>query len=151
MGEEKNKQEAPQVFSGGSTGSAVQGVSGIGGMTPAERVQYIQEIQKLSPLSRIVEAVKKIKLSDLGLAKSIFNAGAEAMNSVKNVYQNLRVSQNINQPITNLTENVRGIEQLKHEIEPGANVELIDGIDIDKKKGLYIDLDWTPKKKGIVE
>lgn len=148
MGEQNEKLNTNiPLTGGGSTAS----ISGVDGMSPAERVQYIQQIQKLSPLARIVESVKNIKLSDLGLAKSVYDAGAEAFKSARDLYQNLRNKQNINQPLAGLTENVAGVERVKHELDPGANVELIDGLDVDKKKGLYVDLDWTPHKKGIVE
>jgi hypothetical protein len=145
----ENKQERNDNVP--TIGSSTQAVGGVDGMSPAERVQYIQQIQKISPLARIVESVKKLKLSDLGLAKSFFDAGTEAFRSVKTRYEQLRNKQNINQPISGLTENVSGVERLKHEIDPGANVDLIDGLEVDKKKGLYVDLDWTPHKKGSVE
>lgn len=156
MSEDKKYKQNQQVnqdsaFTGAGSAGPIGGVSSIDGMSPAERVQYIQQIQKLSPLARIVESVKKLNLSDMGLGKAFFEAGAGAIKSLRDSYKNLRQKQNINQHIADLTENVAGMEQIKHEMDPGANVDLVDGMEIDKKKGLYVDLDWAPKQKGIVE
>ena len=145
--DEKNNQQSNISSGGGGTGP----VSGVGGMSSAERVHYIQEVQKTSPLSRIVDAVKNVKLADLGLSRALFDQRAGLLKKFGNIYSAIREKKEINQHIAGLTENVNGIERLKHEMDPVANVNLIDGKDVDKKKGLFVDVDLAPKKCGEVE
>jgi hypothetical protein len=135
------------VYGGGSSAP----ISGVGGMSPAERVQYIQEIQRTSPLSRISEAVKNITLDSFGLAKGLFTQKDAWLGSMRDTYQRLTNKQGINQHIPGLTENVRGTERVKHELNPQENVDLPDGLNLEKSKGLFVDSSWSPKLKGKIE
>ncbi len=154
MAKENNDQEPQQRENIYGAGGSTAPISGLGGMSPAERVRYIQEVQKASPLSRIVASVKNLKMGDFGLSKLLFDRQAELFKGVKSFYNNVRGKRGVeqmNQHIAGLTTNVNGVERLLHEMEPGANVNLLDGKEIDKKQGLYVDIDWAPKKKGQVE
>jgi hypothetical protein len=136
-----------------TTGGSTNSISGVGGMSPAEKVGYIQALQKMSPLSRIGDAVKKLKKSDFGLNKSWFDKQSQLFSGIKNTYYRIRGSKKseINQHIAGLTENVGGVERIKHEIDSGINVGLVDGKKVDHDKGLYVGIDWAPKNKGQIE
>jgi hypothetical protein len=58
----------------------------------------------------------------------------------------------INQHVEGLTENVRGLERLRHEFAPQSNIDLPDFQSLEKQsKGVYVDSSWLPKRQGKVE
>lgn len=152
MAEQKPEQKSvtPSVVGGGGSGP----ISAVGGMSPAERVSYIQELQKASPLNKITDTVKKLSENAFGLSKEWFDQAAQAYKGVQHKYQALQKKDQrfgLNQHISGLTENVRGQERLRSEQDMQVNVELPDGRAQEKKRGLFVESDWTPKGKGQVE
>jgi hypothetical protein len=146
--------QKPKNFDIPPIGGGTAPVSGVSAMSPTERVQYIQEIQKTSPLGRISDALKNLTLDSFGLAKGFFDKRAKAFTEMRSKYQNIREHGKnavINQHIEGLTENVRGVERIKHELDPKANVGLVNGKEVDKAKGIYVDSNWSPKPKGQIE
>lgn len=148
MGEQEKNEKAyiPPPSSGGGMGPI-----GSVGMSSVERVQYIQEIQKASPVSRM-GPIKDVKMEGFGLVGDIFSKASAVIKGVNDAYSQIRQSrgeQIMNQHISGLTENVRGVERMRHEFDPQANTDLLD---MQKNsQGLYIDSDWTPQAKGQVE
>ncbi|GBR76523.1 hypothetical protein NO2_1056 [Candidatus Termititenax persephonae] len=124
-------------------------------MSPAERVAYIQEIQQASPVKQIAQNLKEIDLSGFGLIGNIFRQGAAVLKGVSDAYTQIRKSRgdtSLNQHIEGLTENVRGLERLRYELPPQTNIALPDFAALQKEnKGVYVDSNWTPQRKGKVE
>lgn len=152
--EEINNKEDQQPASIYGGGGSTTPVSGVGGMSPAERIQHIKAVQKASPLSRIVASVRNLKMGDFGLSKLLFDSQSDLFKGVKGLYNNIRGKRGVeqmNQHVSGLTTNVNGVERMLHEMEPGANVNLLDGKEINQKQGLYVDIDWAPKQKGQIE
>ncbi|MDR1323973.1 MAG: hypothetical protein LBK68_06000 [Candidatus Margulisbacteria bacterium] len=152
MGEQKKRRSSAPAYGGGG-GTAP--ISAAGGMSPAERVAYIQEIQQASPVKQIAEGMKEFDLKGFGLIASIFSQGSAVLKGMSDAYTQIRQSRQgaaLNQHIAGLTENVRGLERLRHEFAPQSNIDLPDFQNLEKeKKGVYVDSSWTPKRKGKVE
>lgn len=149
------QQERPQNTSAPlATGGGSGPVGAVGGMSAAERVHYIQELQKTSPLNRISDAVKKLSDGAFGLSRNLFDQAATLYKGMQAKYTELEQKDKrfgLNQHIAGLTENVRGKERLIREADPQVNVDLPDGRDQEKKRGLFVESDWTPKNKGQIE
>ncbi|GBR72980.1 hypothetical protein NO1_0436 [Candidatus Termititenax aidoneus] len=152
MSERKKRKSSVPAY-GGSGGTAP--ISAAGGMSPAERVAYIQEIQQASPVKQIAKDLKEFDLKGFGLIAGIFSQGSAALKGVIDAYTQIRQSRGgtaINQHVEGLTENVRGLERLRHEFAPQSNIDLPDFQNLEEqKKGVYVDSSWTPKRKGKVE
>jgi hypothetical protein len=150
----EHQEEKQQVVSGQTSGGSTGPVSGVGGMSATERIAYIRELQKASPLNKISDSVKKLTAEAFGLSRNIFDQAAQAYKAMQTKYVSLQQKDKrfgLNQHISGLTENVRGQERLIHEVAPEANVDLPDGRSQEKKRGLYVESDWTPRSKGQVE
>lgn len=136
------------------TGSGSGPVGAVGGMSPAERVSYIQELQKASPLNKISDTVKKLSDNAFGLSREFFDQAATLYKGMQVKYTELQKKDKrfgLNQHISGLTENVRGQERFIREQTAQANVDLPDGRTQEKKRGLFVESDWTPKNKGQIE
>ncbi|MDR2431447.1 MAG: hypothetical protein LBD99_04260 [Candidatus Margulisbacteria bacterium] len=138
-----------------AAGSAMGPISSAGlGMSPVERVQYIREMQRASPVQKIAGALQEVKWEGFGLLGSLFSKGAAAARGVHDAYAQIRQSRgdhSLNQHIEGLTENVRGLERLRHEIDPQTNVDLLDTQQLPKTSSFYVEPDWAPKPKGKIE
>ena len=151
MGERKKR--GPNIAGyGGGTGP----ISAVGGMSQTERVAYIQEIQQASPVKQIADSMKEFDLNGFGLIANIFNQSSAILKGVSDAYTQIQKSRRghtaINQHIEGLTENVRGLERMRHEFTPQANTDLPDFENLEQQsKGVYVDSSWTPKRKGQVE
>ena len=151
MAERKKRKSGTPAYSGGGTTP----ISAVSGMSPAERVAYIQEIQQASPVKQIAANMQELDLKGFGLIAGIFSQGSAILKGMNDAYTQIRQSRRgvaINQHIEGLTENVRGLERLRHEFTPQSNVDLPDFQNLEKQdKGVYVDSNWTPKRKGKVE
>jgi hypothetical protein len=147
----KRKSGAPAYGGGGGTAP----ISAVGGMSPAERVAYIQEIQQASPVKQIAANMKELDLKGFGLIAGIFSQGSAILKGMNDAYTQIRRSRQgvaINQHIEGLTENVRGLERLRHEFTPQSNIDLPDFQSLEQQsKGVYVDSSWLPKRKGKIE
>jgi hypothetical protein len=152
MSERKKRKSSAPAYGGGG---GMAPISAVGGMSPAERVAYIQEIQQASPVKQIAANMKEFDLKGFGLIASIFSEGSAILKGLNDAYTQIRQSRQgaaINQHIEGLTENVRGLERLRHEFTPQSNIDLPDFQNLEKqKKGVYVDSSWLPKRKGKVE
>ncbi|MDR1997034.1 MAG: hypothetical protein LBQ83_01745 [Candidatus Margulisbacteria bacterium] len=149
----RQQDSGERVYSSGGGGMGPVGSVGLG-MSSVERVQYIQELQRASPVQKIAGAIKEVKWEGFGLLGDIFNKGAAVMRGVSDAYTQIRQSRGdaaINQHIAGLTENVRGLERLRHELEPQANTALPGAPEQTDNNSFYIDPDWVPRPRGRVE
>ena len=124
------------------------------GMSADEKRSYLQALKKSSSLDRISDAIKRMADSAFGLSQAIFDKTTLAVSGIQGKYQDVSAKNKrfgMNQHVPGLTVNVRGKEQLIHEQAQQVNVDLPDGRALEKKRGLYIDVDWAPKPKGKLE